>query len=83
MFKNIDNPNIGRLRRTIDTFLKGLWLSGALKGLVKEDAFIIDLSSLNTEETEAAGEFFGRIGLATKKAAEFVFFEFTKKRTEV
>jgi len=83
VFKNIDSSTKGRVRRTIRTFLKGLWESGALKGLTEEEAFIIDVKSGNDAATEAAGEFLTKIGLATKKAGEFVYFEFSKNLNQV
>jgi len=78
VFKNINSRMKGRVRRSIRTFLKGIWTQGGLKGATAEEAFVIDLDSLNTAATEALGEFYGKIGLATLKGAEFVYFVFSK-----
>jgi len=79
LFSNIDNDMKTRLKASIYSFLKNVWESGGLKGASAEDAFIIDLDSMNTTETEERGEFWARIGLATKKAGEFIYFVFSKK----
>jgi phage tail sheath protein FI len=79
LFKNIDDAFKGRVYRTIRAFLRTVWRGGGLKGLTEEEAFEIDLTSLNTDETEAQGEFFAKIGLATKKGARKIYFEFSKK----
>jgi hypothetical protein len=81
VFQNIDTSNLKKLKRTIDTFLTGVWNAGGLKGDTKEEAFIVDVSEerVNTPERQEAGEMWCSIGLATKKAAEFVYFEFKKK----
>lgn len=83
VFKNIDSRLKGRVKRSIRTFLKGVWLKGegGLKGATEEEAFDIDVESLNTEEEGQLGNFWGKIGLATKKGAEFVYFLFSKKAT--
>ena len=79
VFKNIDESFKSRANSLISTFLESVWKAGGLKGISIEEAFVVDMDSLNTEDTENAGEFYFKIGLATKKAAEFVYFVFSKK----
>ena len=73
-----------RLKRTVRKFLRGIWNQGGLKGLTEDEAFEIDVSfeNVNTQDRQDAGEMWCKVGLATKKAAEFVYFEFSKKITE-
>ena len=78
VFSNIDDVLKGRVKRSAGGFLRGVWNQGGLKGATTEEAYIIDLESLNTDLTEDAGEFWVKIGLATKKGAEFVFLVFSK-----
>jgi hypothetical protein len=81
VFKNIDTSNLARLKKTVEKFLRGVWLQGGLKGATEEDAFTVDVSeeSVNTVDRQEKGEMWCKIGLATKKAGEFVYFEFNKK----
>ena len=79
VFSLIDDSTFKRIKRTVRKFLLGVWRSGGLKGATEEEAFEIDLDSVNTTDTEDLGEIWCRIGLATKKAGEFVYFEFQKK----
>ncbi len=80
VFKNIDTSSLKRLSKTAKKFLRGVWRAGGLKGLKEEDAFVVDVGEdVNTTEREEAGEMWCKIGLATKKAGEFVYFEFHKK----
>lgn len=81
VFKNIDTSNLQKLKRTVDKFLRGVWNAGGLKGEKEEDAFIVDVSEerVNTLARQEAGEMWCSIALATKKAGEFVYFEFKKK----
>ena len=56
-------------------------VAGMLKGLTDEEAFNVDVSvaAVNTVAVQEAGEIRAKIELATKKAGEFVYFEFAKK----
>lgn len=84
VFRNIDTASLLRLKRTVRKFLRGIWNQGGLKGLTEAEAFEIDVSfeNVNTQDRQDAGEMWCKVGLATKKAAEFVYFEFSKKITE-
>ena len=81
VFKNIDTSTLKRLKKTVRKFLVGVWTAGGLKGVTEEEAFVVDVSeeNVNTLARQEAGEMWCRIGLATKKAGEFVYFEYFKK----
>ena len=86
-FKSIDDSYRGQGMQRIKKFLDGVWRNGGLKGVIPakpnvsepNGAYFIDIASLNTTETEEAGEFYWKIGLATKKAGEFIYFVFQRK----
>ena len=86
-FKSIDDSYRGQGMQRIKKFLDGVWRNGGLKGVIPakpnvsapNGAYFIDINSLNTAETEEAGEFYWKIGLATKKAGEFIYFVFNRK----
>ena len=78
VFENIDDEFKAKSKASIYNFLESVRKRGGLKGKKAEEAFHIDMESLNTAETEEAGEFYFRIGLAAKKAGEFIYFIFSK-----
>jgi len=79
VFENIDDDFKTIARSSIHNFLEEIREKGGLKGKTPDKAFDIDLESLNNTETEEKGEFYFRIGLATKKAGEFIYFVFSRK----
>lgn len=82
-FAEFENNEPGlwqRLTRTINAFLLGVWRQGGLKGDTPQEAFFVKIDEeLNTQEIIDQGLLRGRIGLATHRPAEFIWFEFERK----
>jgi len=82
-FAEFENNEPGlwkRLTRSINAFLLGVWKQGGLKGASPQEAFMVKIDEeLNTQETIDQGLLRGRIGLATHRPAEFIWFEFERK----
>lgn len=82
-FAEFENNEPGlwkRLTRSINAFLLGVWKQGGLKGATPQEAFFVKVDEeLNTQETIDQGLLRGRIGLATHRPAEFIWFEFERK----
>ncbi|HHY36542.1 MAG TPA: phage tail sheath family protein [Firmicutes bacterium] len=82
-FAEFENNEPGlwkRLTRSITAFLLNIWRQGGLKGDTPEEAFFVKIDEeLNTPETIDMGLLRGRIGLATHRPAEFIWFEFERK----
>ncbi|MDI3548128.1 MAG: uncharacterized protein PWR10_1780 [Halanaerobiales bacterium] len=82
-FAEFENNEPGlwkRLTRSINAFLLGVWKQGGLKGATPQEAFFVKIDEeLNTPETIDQGLLRGRIGLATHRPAEFIWFEFERK----
>jgi len=64
-----------RIKRTVSSFLLGLWRDGALFGATPEQAFYVKCDAeTNPNEVVDAGQLVVEIGLAPVKPAEFVIF---------
>lgn len=69
-----------RVRRTIETFLEGVWRSGALVGGTAADSFFVDVGpNTMTQDDIDNGRLICVIGVAPVKPAEFVIFRITQK----
>lgn len=69
-----------RVRRTIETFLEGVWRSGALVGGSAADSFFVDVGpNTMTQDDIDNGRLICVIGVAPVKPAEFVIFRITQK----
>ncbi len=72
-----------RVKRTIETFLEGVWKSGALVGGSASDAFFVDIGpNTMTKDDIDNGRLICVIGVAPVKPAEFVIFKITQKTGE-
>ncbi len=72
-----------RVRGTIETFLGGIWSSGALVGSSPDEAFFIDIGqNTMTKDDIDNGRLICVIGVAPVKPAEFVIFRITQKTAE-
>ena len=69
-----------RVRMTIETFLGGVWASGALVGGSTDEAFFIDIgpNTMSKDDIDN-GRLICIIGVAPVKPAEFVIFRITQK----
>jgi phage tail sheath protein FI len=67
------------VRRDATSFLKTVWLSGALFGNTPEEAFYVKCDDeLNPREIRDLGQLIIEIGLAPVKPAEFVIFRISQ-----
>lgn len=72
-----------RVQRSIETFLEGVWRSGALVGGSASEAFFVDIGpSTMTQDDIDNGKLICVIGVAPVKPAEFVIFRVTQKTGE-
>ncbi len=69
----------GKIRRDVNSFLRTVWLSGALFGNTPDEAFYVKCDlELNPPETRDLGYLFIEMGLAPVKPAEFVVFRISQ-----
>ncbi|MCH8988043.1 MAG: phage tail sheath subtilisin-like domain-containing protein [Chloroflexi bacterium] len=70
-----------RVRRTINGFLKNLWLNGALAGVTEDEAFFVRCGFPTTmsEDDLDNGRLIVLVGIATLKPAEFVIIRISQK----
>lgn len=72
-----------RVQRSIETFLEGVWRSGALVGGGPGDSFFVDIGpNTMTKDDIDNGRLICVIGVAPVKPAEFVIFRITQKTGE-
>ncbi|MCL2311370.1 MAG: phage tail sheath subtilisin-like domain-containing protein [Firmicutes bacterium] len=72
-----------RVKNTIETFLGGVWTTGALVGSSPEEAFFVDIgTNTMTKDDIDNGRLICLIGAAPVKPAEFVIFRLTQKTAE-
>jgi hypothetical protein len=79
VFEPNDSELWARVRRTIDSFLRRVWQSGALFGATPDQAyFVLCDESNNPAENRDAGILTVEIGIAPVKPAEFVVFRLSQ-----
>jgi phage tail sheath protein FI len=72
-----------RVRGTIESFLTGIWVTGALVGGSPDEAFFVDIGpNTMTKDDIDNGRLICLIGVAPVKPAEFVIFRITQKTGE-
>lgn len=76
-----NNPALwDTVKRTITSFLKPVWRSGALFGTTEEEAFFVKIDAENNPpETRDQGQLIIDIGVAPVKPAEFVIINISQK----
>ena len=68
-----------RVKRTITSFLRGLWMQGALVGATPEQAFYVHCDASNNPPSSVdEGRLIVEIGIAPVKPAEFVIFRISQ-----
>lgn len=68
-----------RVKRTVSSFLEGLWRQGALFGGSPAEAFYVKCDGeLNTPETMMMGRLYVEIGVSPVRPAEFVIFRISQ-----
>ena len=68
-----------RVKRNITSFLRGLWMQGALVGTTPEQAFYVLCDSSNNPASSVdEGKLIVEIGIAPVKPAEFVIFRISQ-----
>ncbi|WP_433292400.1 phage tail sheath family protein [Actinoplanes sp. CA-030573] len=68
-----------RVKRTITSFLRGLWMQGALVGATPEQAFYVLCDDSNNPPSSVdEGRLIVEIGIAPVKPAEFVIFRISQ-----
>jgi Bacteriophage tail sheath protein len=75
-----NDPDLwARVRRDVGAFLTGVWRSGALFGLTREEAFFVKCDAeTNPPDVRDRGQLIIEIGLAPVKPAEFVIFRLSQ-----
>jgi phage tail sheath protein FI len=83
VFEPNDEPLWAQVRRTITSFLIGIWRNGALMGLTQEEAFFVkcDRTTMTQDDIDN-GRLVCYIGVAPVKPAEFVIFRISQKTVE-
>lgn len=83
VFEPNDSRLWSRVRGTIETFLGGVWSSGALVGGSPDEAFFVDIgpNTMSRDDIDN-GRLICVIGVAPVKPAEFVIFRITQKTAE-
>jgi len=83
VFEPNDSRLWSRVKGTIETFLGGVWSSGALVGGSPDEAFFVDIGpNTMTRDDIDNGRLICVIGVAPVKPAEFVIFRITQKTAE-
>jgi phage tail sheath protein FI len=79
VFEPNDADLWARVRRDVGAFLTGVWRSGALFGLTREEAFFVKCDAeTNPPDVRDRGQLIIEIGLAPVKPAEFVIFRLSQ-----
>ncbi|GMB10560.1 MAG: phage tail sheath subtilisin-like domain-containing protein [Candidatus Improbicoccus devescovinae] len=80
VFEPNDTRLWSRVQNTIETFLAGVYTSGALVGNSADEAFFVDIGpNTMTKDDIDNGRLICLIGVAPVKPAEFVIFRITQK----
>jgi uncharacterized protein len=79
VFEPNDTDLWARVRRTVASFLHGLWMQGALVGATPEQAFFILCDETNNPPSSVdEGKLIVDVGIAPVKPAEFVIFRISQ-----
>ena len=79
VFEPNDRMLWARVRRDVTSFLRTLWLGGALFGSTPEEAFYVKCDEeLNPPEIRDLGQLIIEVGMAPVKPAEFVIFRISQ-----
>ena len=79
VFEPNDHTLWAKVRRDVNAFLSTIWLSGALFGTTKGDAFYVKCDEeLNPTEIRDLGQLIIEIGMSPVKPAEFVIFRLSQ-----
>jgi hypothetical protein len=79
VFEPNDHTLWAKVRRDANAFLSTIWLSGALFGTSKDEAFYVKCDEeLNPTEIRDLGQLIVEIGMAPVKPAEFVIFRISQ-----
>jgi phage tail sheath protein FI len=79
VFEPNDQDLWERVKRNISSFLRGLWMQGALVGATAEQAFYIVCDASNNPSSSVdEGKLIVEVGIAPVKPAEFVIFRISQ-----
>jgi phage tail sheath protein FI len=79
VFEPNDHTLWAKVRRDVNAFLSTIWLSGALFGVTKDQAFYVKCDEeLNPTEIRDLGQLIVEIGMSPVKPAEFVIFRLSQ-----
>ncbi len=79
VFEPNDRMLWAKVRRDVTSFLRTVWLSGALFGSTPEEAFYVKCDDeLNPPEIRDLGQLIIEVGMCPVKPAEFVIFRITQ-----
>lgn len=79
VFEPNDHTLWAKVRRDVNAFLSTIWLSGALFGTTKDQAFYVKCDEeINPIEIRDLGQLIIEIGMAPVKPAEFVIFRLSQ-----
>ncbi|GIJ43224.1 tail protein [Virgisporangium aliadipatigenens] len=75
VFEPNDRDLWERVKRTLNSFLRGLWMQGALVGTTAEQAFFVVCDESNNPSSSIdEGKLIVEVGIAPVKPAEFIIF---------
>jgi len=79
VFEPNDEFTWSRVKRSITEFLTSVWLSGALVGTTRDEAFFVQCDRTTmTQDDIDNGRLICLVGMAPAKPAEFVIFRFSQ-----
>lgn len=79
VFEPNDEELWARVKRSLESFLTGVWRDGALVGSTPDEAFFVQIDHTTmTQDDIDNGRLICMIGVAPVKPAEFVIFRFTQ-----
>jgi phage tail sheath protein FI len=79
VFEPNDDFTWSRVKRSITEFLTSVWLSGALVGTTRDEAFFVQCDRTTmTQDDIDNGRLICLVGMAPAKPAEFVIFRFSQ-----
>jgi uncharacterized protein len=83
VFEPNDEPLWAKVRRSLTSFLVGVWKSGALMGATEAEAFFVrcDKTTMTQDDIDN-GRLICYIGIAPVKPAEFVIFRISQKTAD-
>lgn len=76
VFENNDTVLWGKIKTAIETFLRGFWNAGGLKGVSEGEAFFVVCDDTTTTKADVElGKLYAHYGVSPQRPAEFIIFK--------